>query len=111
MSAPRDKEQKATPIATPRPKPTAKPITEQHADGGTRRPETPSLEGRVPLPEEITGRASSTDHDLVELFGNKSGAHITDGFRGLSDGEEQPDEGEGGDGVKHDTERLDEAKP
>lgn len=58
-----------------------------HADGATRRPESPTLEGRVPLPEEITGRASGTDEDLAELFDNPTGAHLTDGFRGGSDDE------------------------
>ncbi len=78
------------------------PIEKQHADGGTRRPETPSLEGRVPLPEELTGRASGTDDDLVSLFENASGDHLADGFRGGSDDEELVEEGEGGDGVQHD---------
>jgi len=58
-----------------------------HADGSTRRPESPTLEGRVPLPEEITGRASGTRESLVELFGNTSDAHLADGFRGGSDDE------------------------
>lgn len=64
---------------------TAIPIA--HADGGTRRAETPSLEGRVPLPEEITGRASATGEDLVELFEDETGAHLADGFRGGSEDE------------------------
>lgn len=64
---------------------TALPVA--HADGGTLRAETPSLEGRVPLPEEITGRASATGEDLVELFENPTGAHLTDGFRGGSEDE------------------------
>jgi hypothetical protein len=62
--------------------PRQKPV--DHADGGTTRPETPELEGRVPLPEEITGRASGTDDDLVSLFKNQSTDHIADGFRGGS---------------------------
>lgn len=62
-----------------------------HADGGTRRPETPELEGRVPLPEELTGRASGTDEDLTTLFENVRGDHIADGFRGGSDDEEMAD--------------------
>jgi len=63
----------------------ALPLT--HADGSTRRPASPTLEGRVPLPEEITGRASGTDESLVELFDNTSDAHLADGFRGGSDDE------------------------
>lgn len=59
-----------------------------HADGGTRRKETPELEGRTPLPEELTGRASGTDDDLVALFDNASGDHLADGFRGGSDDED-----------------------
>lgn len=56
-----------------------------HADGGTSRPETPELEGRVPLPEEITGKASATDADLVALFADDDSAHLADGFRGATD--------------------------
>jgi ribosome-associated translation inhibitor RaiA len=70
--------------------PSALPIA--HADGSTRRPESPTLEGRVPLPEEITGRASGTDESLVELFDNESDAHLADGFRGGSDDEALDDE-------------------
>ncbi len=62
------------------PKPT------EHADGETTRPETPELEGRRPLPEEITGRASGTSDDLVALFDDQSAGHVADGFRGGSDG-------------------------
>ncbi len=58
-----------------------------HADGDTSRPETPDLEGRTPLPEELTGRASGTDDDLVSLFDDDDGGHIADGFRGGSDDE------------------------
>jgi hypothetical protein len=58
-----------------------------HAPGMTSRDETPELEGRMPLPEEITGRASSTDDDLVALFKNKSAEHTADGFRGGSEDE------------------------
>ena len=65
----------------------------EHADGGTERPETPALEGRTPLPEEITGLAAGTDDDLVALFGNASAAHLADGFRGGSeDDPATPDE-------------------
>jgi hypothetical protein len=58
-----------------------------HADGGTTRPETPELEGRDPLPEELTGKASGTDDDLVSLFEDPESEHIDDGFRGGSDDE------------------------
>lgn len=57
----------------------------EHADGGTARPEAPALDGRTPLPEEITGRSAGTDDDLVALFANRSSAHLADGFRGGSD--------------------------
>ena len=65
-----------------------RPKSESHADGDTSRPETPELEGRVPLPEELTGKASSTDDDLVTLFDDSDGGHIADGFRGGSDDEQ-----------------------
>jgi hypothetical protein len=84
MTKARDKHAKIDPLAT------------SHADGSTRRPETPELEGRIPLPEELTGRASGTDDDLVALFDNTSVAHLTDGFRGGSDDEAELDEGEPG---------------
>ena len=60
-----------------------------HADGGTTRPETPELEGRAPLPEELTGKASGTDEDLVTLFDDKQGEHMADGFHGGSEDEER----------------------
>jgi hypothetical protein len=56
-----------------------------HANGGTTRRETPELEGRVPLPEEITGKASATDEELTSLFGEQGGDHMADGFRGGSE--------------------------
>jgi hypothetical protein len=58
-----------------------------HSPGETNRPETPELEGRMPLPEEVTGKASATDEDLVSLFNDKEGEHIADGFRGGSEDE------------------------
>ena len=58
-----------------------------HSDGDTSRPETPELEGRMPLPEEVTGKSSATDEDLVTLFDEEDSAHLADGFRGGSDDE------------------------
>jgi len=69
-----------------------KELEQRHADGGTHRPENTELEGRVPLPEELTGRASSTDEDLVALFDNKSDQHMADGFRGGSEDEPPVDD-------------------
>ena len=66
----------------------AQPLRD-HEAGDTTRPETPELEGVMPLPEEITGKASGTDDDLVALFGDEDGDHIADGFRGGS--EDEPD--------------------
>jgi hypothetical protein len=60
---------------------------QQHADGGTTRAETPELEGRTPLPEEITGKASGTDEALEEMFDSDDDEHLTDGFRGGSEDE------------------------
>jgi hypothetical protein len=77
-------------------------LPELHADGSTRRAETPELEGRTPLPEELTGRASGTDEDLVALMGNTSGDHLADGFRGGSEDEDIADSDAAGDPVKHD---------
>jgi hypothetical protein len=71
-------------------KPQEKPrknTSVSHSSGGTNRPETPELEGRMPLPEEVTGKASATDDDLVSLFNDKEGGHIADGFRGGSEDE------------------------
>lgn len=77
---------------SPDPKAKAVPdLSRLHADGSTRHPEYPSLEGRTPLPEEITGRASATNEDLVELFVNESDAHLEDGFRGGSEDETRDD--------------------
>ena len=50
------------------------------------------MEGREPLPEEITGRASGTDESLVALFDSGSTDHLVDGFQGGSG-----DVSEGGD--------------
>ena len=80
-----------------------------HADGGTNRPETPSLEGRIPLPEELTGRASGTSEDLVALFANQSRAHLTDGFRSGSEDEERTSTDT--DGVRDETTPIDATDP
>ena len=61
------------------------------ADGTTTRAETPEFEGRMPLPEEITGLASAGDDNLVALFDNPSAAHLADGFRGGSEDESDPE--------------------
>ncbi len=55
-----------------------------HERAETDRPDTPSLEGGTPLPEEVTGRASGTAEDLMALFSNDSSDHLADGFRGGS---------------------------
>ena len=68
------------------------PKRTEHSSGGTNRPETPELEGRTPLPEELTGRASGTDDDLVVLFDEKNGEQLADGFRGGSDDEPPADD-------------------
>lgn len=62
-----------------------------HSDGGTTRPEIPELEGRMPLPEELTGKASGTDDDLASLFADDDGEHLADGFRGGSEDEIAPE--------------------
>lgn len=56
-----------------------------HSVAETSRPETPAIEGGLPLPEELTGRASGTGEDLTALFDNDSKQHLADGFRGGSD--------------------------
>ena len=61
------------------------------------RPEDIDVDGIQPLPEELTGRASGTDEDLVALFDNLSDKHMTDGFRGGSDDEPPVDDDEMGD--------------
>ena len=70
---------------------TRKKTSSSHSDGDTTRPETPELEGRMPLPEEVTGKASATDEDLVSLFEEDDSGHIADGFRGGSDEETLPE--------------------
>ena len=64
----------------------------EHSSGGTNRPETPELEGRTPLPAELTGRASGTDDDLVVLIDEKNSEQLADGFRGGSDDEPPVDD-------------------
>ena len=54
----------------------------------TSRPIVPELEGEMPLPEELTGRASGTDETLTALFGNDSAGHLADGFRGGSNADQ-----------------------
>jgi hypothetical protein len=56
----------------------------------TTRPDTPELEGGIPLPEELTGRASGTRDHLTALFDNETAAHLADGFRGGSGDEPLP---------------------
>ena len=70
---------------------SAADLSRQHADGTTSRPEYPELEGRTPMPEEITGRASGTNDDLVELFVNTSNKHLEDGFHDTSEDESRDD--------------------
>ncbi|MES2306770.1 MAG: hypothetical protein V4558_14805 [Gemmatimonadota bacterium] len=67
------------------------PKDHRDAPATTRREETPALEGREPLPEELTGRASGTDEDLATLFENESANHLRDGFRGGSDDDSETD--------------------
>ena len=50
----------------------------------TSRPDTPELEGGIPLPEELTGRASETSEDVTTLFASDTAQHFADGFRGGS---------------------------
>ncbi|HEX7024875.1 MAG TPA: hypothetical protein VF187_08665 [Gemmatimonadales bacterium] len=57
----------------------------------TTRPDSPELETGVPLPEELTGRASKTEEDLKSLFASKSEEHLEDGFKGGSGDEPIPD--------------------
>jgi hypothetical protein len=77
-------------------------LADRHADGTTRRPATPALEGRTPLPEELTGRASGTSEDLVALMGNASADHLADGFRGGTDDESVADNDATGDVAQYD---------
>jgi hypothetical protein len=62
----------------------------RHQVEETDRPDTPQLEGGIPLPEELTGRASGTSEDLTALFDNESKAHLADGFRGGSADDPSP---------------------
>jgi len=55
-------------------------------------PEDHDVDGITPLPEELTGRASGTDEDLVALFGNRTDQHMADGFRGGSEDEPPADD-------------------
>lgn len=74
-----------------KPDKSASDLRHQHADGTTGHPEYPELEGRTPLPEEITGRASGTNEDLVDLFVNTSDKHLADGFHDTSEDESRGD--------------------
>ena len=53
------------------------------------RAEGPEIRA-VPLPDELTGRASKTDDELTTLFQNPDDEHVTDGFRGGSGDEPLP---------------------
>ncbi len=61
-----------------------------HPLADTVRPDTPELEGALPLPEEVIGRASGTGDSLPALFGNEIAAHLADGFRGGSGDKPHP---------------------
>ena len=52
------------------------------------------VEASARLPEELTGRASGTDEDLVALFDNPTDKHMADGFRGGSEDEPPVDDDE-----------------
>ena len=55
-------------------------------------PDGIDVDGTQPLPEQLTGRASGTDEDLVALFGNATDKHMADGFRGGSEDEPPVDD-------------------
>lgn len=61
-----------------------------HAPAETDRSDSPGLEGGIPLPEELTGRASGTGEDLGALFDDQSAAHLADGFHGGSGDDPSP---------------------
>jgi|CXWL01.1.fsa_nt_gi hypothetical protein len=82
MSRPKKPRRRYSSIVTPLRRATP------HDDGTTMQPEYPALEGREPLPEEITGRASGTRDDLVTLFDSTDRDHLADGFRGGSEDDE-----------------------
>lgn len=81
MSRPKKQRRKYSTL----PKPSRRPALPD--DASTSRQEYPALEGREPLPEEITGRASATSDDLVALIASTDEAHLADGFRGGSEDE------------------------
>lgn len=66
----------------------------QDPDENFNRDEHLDVEGSARLPEELTGRASGTDEDLVALFDNPTDKHMADGFRGGSDDEPPVDDDE-----------------
>jgi hypothetical protein len=57
-------------------------------------PDGLDVDGITPLPEQLTGRASGTDEDLVALFDNDTDKHLADGFRGGSEDEPPVDDAE-----------------
>ena len=63
----------------------------EHARATTSRPASHSLDDLPDVPEELTGRASTTREKLTTLFSNRSDAHLADGFRGGSG--DDPDAG------------------
>ena len=63
-------------------------------DENSDRNEQLDVEGSARLPEELTGRASGTDEDLVALFDNPTDKHMADGFRGGSEDEPPVDDDE-----------------
>lgn len=67
-------------MSTPR-EPDPKP---HQSVAETSRPDTPELEGGIPLPEELTGRASGTSEGVDTLFKSDTSQHFADGFRGGS---------------------------
>ena len=64
------------------------------SDENSDRNEQLDVEGSARLPEELTGRASGTDEDLVALFDNPTDKHMADGFRGGSEDEPPVDDDE-----------------
>ncbi len=68
-------------------------VAKRHRDAveTTSRPESPALEGRTPMPEELTGRADATAEDLRTLFASDTAEHFADGFRGGSNEDRETD--------------------
>lgn len=79
-----DKQTGTSRVHAPKAKDASGAVPVRHERASTARAIDHAVDGGPPIPKELTGRASTTDESLTELFRNRSAEHLADGFSGGS---------------------------